>query len=132
MNKEKRAWLWPFLLAATIFTLSGASKVATPDLGFQLSKDKIGHFLVFGLLATSVLRTPGLVKRGWQGAVIAAMITITYGGLDEWRQSFTPNRSVEFADWIADTAGAIVATTLYHFVRPYRRILEFRITRPRK
>lgn len=128
MHSEKRAWLWPILLVATIFTLSGATRIATPDLGFQFSKDKLAHFLVFGLLATSILRIPSLRELGWRGAFLAALITMTYGGLDELRQSFTPGRSVELADWFADSLGAIVASALYHFGTPYRRMLEWRIT----
>ena len=124
MRPKNRAWLWPLLLAATIFSLSGATRIATPDLGFQFSKDKIAHFLVFGLLATSILRIPGLRTLGWRGAAIAAAITIGYGGLDELRQSLTTGRSVELADWIADTSGAIVAVIAYKVLKPYRQILE--------
>ena len=83
---------------------------------------------MFGLLATSILRIPRLRGLGWRGVVLAVLITMTYGGLDELRQSLTPGRSVEFADWIADCLGAIVATTLYHLDSPYRRVLEWRIS----
>lgn len=127
MTATRRTWVWPILLAATIFTLSGASQIATPDIDVQFSKDKIAHFLIFGLLATSILRVPNIQKLGWRGTIIAILITIAYGGFDEIRQSLTPGRSVEFADWIADSLGAIVATTLYHFDSPYRRLLEWRL-----
>ena len=125
MNARRRAWLWPILLAATIFTLSGTSRIATPEIGLQFSKDKIAHFLVFGLLATSLLRIPRLRKMGWPGGLIAAMVMIGYGGFDELRQSLTPGRSVELADWIADGLGAIVAVIAYRLFGPYRRVLEW-------
>jgi len=48
MNKDQRSWLWPALLAATIFTLSGATRIAVPDIGLQFSKDKIAHFRAAG------------------------------------------------------------------------------------
>lgn len=127
MKVSRHDWIWPVLLVATIFTLSGATKIATPDLGFQFSKDKIAHFLIFGLLATSILRIQNINKLGWRGAILAALITIAYGGFDELRQSLTPGRSVEFADWIADSLGAILAAALYHMDSPYRRLLETRI-----
>lgn len=127
MSQQRYAWVWPVLLGATIFTLSGATKIATPDVGFQFSKDKIAHFLVFGLLATSILRIQVFQKLGWRGAILAALITILYGGFDELRQSLTPGRTVEFADWIADSLGAITASTLYSIVSPYRQLLEVRI-----
>ncbi|MEO0508228.1 MAG: VanZ family protein [Verrucomicrobiota bacterium] len=125
MNRGKRAWLWPILLAVTIFTLSGTARLATPDISFQFSKDKIGHFLVFGLLATSILRIPCIRQLGWHGAIITAAITIAYGGFDEFRQSFTPGRQVEFADWIADSLGAVVAVIIYQLDTPYRQALEW-------
>ena len=125
MSGKRRTWIWPILLAATIFTLSGATRIATPDLGFQFPKDKMAHFLVFGLLATSILRIPDIGKLGWRGAILAALITIAYGGFDELRQSLTPGRSVEFADWIADSLGAIIAVITYHLDTPYRKALEW-------
>ena len=130
MNAVTRAWIWPVLLATTIFTLSGATRIATPDIGFQFSKDKLAHFLVFGLLATSIMRMPALRTLGWRGAVLAAMITMSYGALDELRQSLTPGRSVELADWIADSLGAIVASAFYLKCGIYRRILEWPLAKP--
>lgn len=127
MTSEKTAWIWPVLLAGTIFTLSGSSQIAVPDIELSFSKDKLAHFLVFGLLTTSILRIPYFKKRGWRGALYAALIVIGFGAIDEFRQSFTPGRSVEFADWIADTLGAIVAAIAYRCIHPYRQILEFRV-----
>lgn len=125
MSKNQRTWLWPALLAATIFTLSGATRIAVPEMGLQFSKDKVGHFLVFGLLATALLRIPRLSNSGWRGAAVAAVITICFGGFDELRQSLTPNRSVELADWIADSLGAIVAVLAYQRLNWYRKLLEW-------
>ncbi len=109
-----------------IFAASSTSRLATPDLGFTFNKDKLIHFLVFGLVATSILRTVKLRQIGWKGALIAATLTSLYGICDEFRQSLTPGRSVEFADWIADTAGAIVAVIAYTQWRAYRNFLEWK------
>ena len=119
-------YLYPLLLALAICAASGTSRLATPDLGFTFSKDKLAHFLVFGLLATALLRTPGLKRRGLAGAVVAALLTSAYGAFDEFRQSMTPERSVEFADWVADTVGAIVAVATYSQWKAYREFLEWR------
>ena len=55
-----------------------------------------------------------------------------FGVADEFRQSFTPGRSVEFADWVADSLGAGAGVLLYTFWPFYRRLLEWRIFgRPR-
>ena len=86
--------------------------------GFALN-DKLVHFLIFGLLATLVCRSPGLKRWGW-----AVLLVSAYGIADEFRQSFTPGRYVEFDDWVADTSGAAVAVTLYTLWAGYRRLLE--------
>ncbi|MGJ8637834.1 MAG: VanZ family protein [Opitutaceae bacterium] len=121
-----RAYIFPILLMITIFFVSGTSRLATPDIGFSISKDKLAHFLVFGLIATSILRTSAFSKMKLPQIIFAAVITSAYGGFDEFRQSFTPNRSVEFDDWIADTAGAIVAVIVYSKWKFYRDILEWK------
>mgnify|MGYP005844761629 CR=1 FL=1 len=122
-----RAYLWPVLLACAIFLASGSSQLATPDIGLQFSKDKLGHFLIFGLLATSLLRTPPLKAGRRPQLLMAALIACGFGAFDEIRQSFTPGRSVELADWIADSLGAIIAVLFYARWRSYRRLLALNL-----
>jgi VanZ family protein len=108
-----------------IFVISGSQQLATPDLGFLFLEDKIAHFLIFGLVATSILRTPKFKDLSLRSLLITALITSAYGAFDEVRQSLTPGRSVEFADWLADTFGAFAAVTLYAKWNWYRRLLEW-------
>jgi VanZ family protein len=122
---KDRAYIWPVLLAIVIFVISGSQQLATPDLGFLFSEDKIAHFLIFGLVATSILRTPKFKDLSLRSMLITALITSAYGAFDEVRQSLTPGRSVEFADWLADTFGAFAAVTLYAKWNWYRRLLEW-------
>ncbi len=87
--------------------------------------DKLAHFGAFGLLATLWMRalaTGGrpLVRAG----LFAVAITSIYGAVDEYHQSFTPGRDVEFADWLADTAGATMAVVLYAAWPAYRQLLD--------
>jgi VanZ family protein len=86
--------------------------------------DKIAHFSVFGLLATLVVRSPGF-RRRW--ALAAVVLVSLFGITDEFHQSFTPGRSVEFEDWLADTLGASLAVALYVNWTVYRRRLEWRL-----
>lgn len=109
-------WVYPAALALCILVASGRGQVAAPDI---VNIDKMAHFGVFGLLATLVMRAPGL-SHAWVAVVLVSM----FGAVDEFRQSFTPGRFVEVADWIADSAGALVAVTVYRFCPPYRRLLE--------
>lgn len=124
--KQRLRWvmLWPIFIAGTIFTLSGVSVLATPDIEIDLPLDKVAHFLVFGLLATAIIRIPYIHSKKWRGALITIAIVALYAAADEYHQSFTPGRQVEFDDWIADVLGAILATSLYCAWPLYRRILE--------
>ena len=106
-----------------IFMASSSKDLAAPSIDF--SYDKLAHLLVFGLLATAVLRIPRIFNLGWRGVFMAIALISLYGALDEYRQSFTAGRSVELGDWIADTLGAIIASIVYYKWHCYRRFLEW-------
>ncbi|HLP09111.1 MAG TPA: VanZ family protein [Opitutaceae bacterium] len=115
-------WLWALTLAGAIVLASG-NNPAAPPVSF-VGIDKVAHFGVFGLLATLVLRMPSVWRRfGGRGWLAVAAVSL-FGATDEWHQSFTPGRSVEVADWIADTTGAALAVLLYLHWPNYRRLLE--------
>ncbi len=102
---------------------SSTTHLAVPS--FDFSYDKLAHLLVFGLLATAVLRIPRIFNKGWRGVCITIALLSLYGALDEYRQSFTVGRAVELDDWIADTLGAIIASIVYYKWHCYRRLLEW-------
>ena len=97
---------------------SGRGQVAGPAINHF---DKVAHFLVFGLLATLVVRTPV----GWRHAWLAVLAASLFGLSDEFHQRFTPGRTVTPADWVADTLGALLAVVLYVRCAWYRRVLEW-------
>jgi VanZ family protein len=107
-----------------VVVASGRSRVAAPPV---VNIDKIVHFSVFGLIATLVARAPGIRR-----PAVAVLLVALFGASDELRQSFTPGRSMEFADWVADTSGAAVAVALYTYWAAYRRVLEFPLRLPRR
>jgi len=114
-------WFWPLALAGAVVFASGGNPQSPVSF---IGIDKLAHFGVFGLLATLVLRMPTVWNRtGWRGW-IAVVAVSAFGATDEWHQSFTPGRSVEFADWISDTCGAALAVSLYLNWSWYRRLLE--------
>lgn len=126
-NASVRSYGWPFCLMLTVFGLSGSSQLAVPNFNYLFATDKIAHCLIFGLIATSLIRTPYLYKKGKLGVLLAILLASSYGFFDEWRQAATPGRNVEFADWVADTLGAITASIAYYRLSFYRNFLEYQI-----
>ena len=123
--KVKRHTIWPCALVISIYAASSQSTLTVPDVG--VSYDKLAHLLVFGLLATAVLRIPYVINKGWHGVLFTILIVSGYAILDEFRQSLTPGRAVELNDWIADTLGAILASILYLKWQRYRQFWEYSI-----
>ena len=77
-----------------------------------IPQDKVKHFGAFGLLVFLLLRAlryefPAAANGRLVGASIAGSSLI--GALLELWQLLFPYRSAEFADWIADTLGALLA-----------------------
>jgi VanZ family protein len=90
---------------AFIFT---ASSVPGTQLPGHLW-DKLVHLLVYALLG--ILFILPLAEGRWQGvtakaAVGAVMLSLLYGISDELHQAFTPNRTPDVMDVVADTLGA--------------------------
>ena len=119
----RRRWIFAATLAGLIVIASSRSVVEGPSIR---NFDKVAHFFVFGLLATLVARA--LVgKRAFWAIVIAS----AFGVSDEFHQHFTPGRSMEFMDWVADTLGATLAVGLYTYWAWYRKLLESALWGPR-
>lgn len=64
---------------------------------------KIGHVVEFGVLYLLSWRA---FRSGW-GAPLA--LTVVYAALDEWHQTFIPNRVGNPVDVLVDTLGALLA-----------------------
>lgn len=122
MNPALKRWSFAAALAGMLIWASSCSEIAAPKL---VDFDKFAHFCLFGLLATLVVRNGFTPRRAW----VAVLLVSAFGLTDEWHQSFTPGRSVEVADWVADTLGAITAVTLYVRWTGYRVWLEKQLGR---
>ena len=127
--KFRRETLWPFLLAGTITFCSGYAAVHLEN--DWLAPDKVGHFALYGALATALVRVERLRRWVLLGGWWAILLASAYGLGDEFRQSFTIVRLFEWDDWIADTLGAALAVALYLRWPSYRRLLETPILRKR-
>jgi VanZ family protein len=112
MLRRPRTWL--ILLAvwwATLFVLSHQSHLHPPGTDIA-NIDKVyhaGYFTIGGMMFFSWLR----LRRAGMGFLAAAALTILFcsviGALDEFHQSFIPNRSGNDPwDWTADTVGGLL------------------------
>jgi VanZ family protein len=98
-------------MMAVIFFLSSLSDAPLPP-GMS---DKSGHGLGYMVLGLTLVRAMagGLPRRiTWNVALGAIAITVGYGVLDEFHQSFVPGRSSDVADLYADAAGATAGAVL--------------------
>jgi VanZ family protein len=80
-----------------------------PDISAQVVS-VMGHVGVFGVLAALIWWALGLAEMSLaRRAGVAILLTVIYGFLDEWHQSFVPGRTPDIRDIVADTIGATLA-----------------------
>ena len=115
--KIKIHWIFKCILTAAYAGIIywEASK-DTSSVSLPYHTDKLVHFAEFGLLCLLVCWSFSFVRMGRKGIykiILAIGITSLYGISDEFHQFFTPHRSVDIFDWLADTAGAVTAGFLW-------------------
>jgi VanZ family protein len=101
-----RRWLPPLLWAGVILFGTSLPQDVVPVQTSQF--DKIAHFSIYTVFSYLLTRQLLDITTRWRSAAIAVAIAVVFGALDEWHQRFIPGRSTEFADWLADSAGAVV------------------------
>ena len=129
--RRERLWL-PLFTMLGITLLSGTAGPQTGPVRF-VGMDKIGHVVVFGLLAMAVARCFA-IDRGMRRisvGLVAFAVTAGFGGLDEWHQFHNPRRQFEWADLLADAVGAVLGATAYLRFRWLRQLLEKPLRSPR-
>ncbi len=102
---RNRLWAWgPVVLyTTTIFILSSRSNVPLPRSVWRF--DKLLHAMEYAGLAMLLwraLRREGVKRAAWW----AVLGSSAFGLSDELHQLFTPGRTAEVLDWVADTVGA--------------------------
>ena len=103
-----RLWAPVVLYMAAIFYVSSLPQPPMPP-----SPDKPWHAIAYLGFAVVVVRAiAGGLPRRVDGRIagLAIAIAVTYAATDEVHQLFVPGRSADVADWIADTAGALMGT----------------------
>lgn len=123
LRLKVRRWLPPLLWAGVILLVTSLPGAVVPR---QLGPyDKIVHFSIYGLFAVLLSRDLAQVTARWSAAVLAIVIAVAFGAVDEWHQGFIPGRSTDIADWRADSAGAAGGALLFAL---YSRIRASRTT----
>ncbi|MDB5731142.1 MAG: hypothetical protein JWQ03_1037 [Variovorax sp.] len=115
-----RGAFWACALAVLVLALMPPTP-HMPTTGW----DKSNHLLAFSTLAVLGLWS-------WPGRTVAVLVALlAYGGLIEILQSFTPDRSAEWADLLADGLGLLVGTLVVWLLAwlPAGRRPESRIRR---
>jgi VanZ family protein len=110
-------WSASILWMGVIFVSSSISDFSTitgdsDDRSDLLSS--IVHIVFFAVLAgllTKSFMASGLSNK--KSIAYAFLITIVYGALDEFHQSFVPGREVHLSDWLLDAIGALAIAKFY-------------------
>ena len=113
----KIPWLLKCILTlAYAYLIFVASSEDTSSITIPPYVDKLIHFVAFGILCLAIcwsLSSARIGSKNIYKLILAIGITSFYGMSDEFHQSFTPHRSVDVFDWLADTAGAVAAGFLW-------------------
>lgn len=86
--------------------------------------DKLGHALLYGILAAAALfawsPVPSDRAATLRAGAVMVLFCLLYGISDEFHQSFVPGRDSSAGDLLADTAGAFLAVVLWGLIRAPR------------
>ena len=114
-----RGWLPPLVWAGVIVL---ATSIPTDRVPQQLTPfDKVIHFLMYFGLSGLMTRWFVAARPYLRAAATAVAIAMVFAAVDEWHQGFIPGRSPEFADWVADSIGAMVGAAGAIFLARRRR-----------
>ena len=122
----KIPWLLKCILTlAYAYLIFAASSEDTSSIAIPRYVDKLIHFVEFGFLCLMTcwaLSSARIGSKNIYKLILAIGITSFYGMSDEFHQYFTPNRSAEIFDWLADTAGAVTAGLFWQVTTHKRQI----------
>lgn len=126
--KIKIHWIFKCIMTIVYaYLIYYASSKDTSSISLPPHTDKLIHFVEFGLLCLMTcwtLFSDRIGDKRIYKIIIAISTASLYGVSDEIHQSFTPHRSVEFFDWLADTLGAITTGLLWQMLAYKRQLKE--------
>lgn len=112
-----------------MFAVSSIPDVTSIPGGFADSTAHAAEYLVLALLFLRALAGGAWTGVTWPASLAAVALSVAYGLLDEWHQSFVPGRSSEWRDVMADAAGASLgagAAWAWSIIRHFSRSRERR------
>lgn len=98
--------LWRGLLVLLLGIVTCLALTPSPPAQLSLGWDKLNHAAAFAALASVAYLG---FARNW---VMVGVVLLGYGGLIELLQSFTPTRSAEWGDLLADGVGIALGLLL--------------------
>ncbi len=113
-NVFLRYWLPVLLYVGVIFALSSQPNLQ-PPLHFTYA-DKVAHLCEYGILGVLLARAVrGMARLDWAltAALLALLLGMVVGISDELFQSLIPGRESSAFDFLADTAGLVLAQLIY-------------------
>jgi hypothetical protein len=122
------AWLPAVLWAGVIFGLSAIPGTRLPSLDFPQS-DKVVHALLYGVLGALIRRALDRTRSAGSARasfLLAVLIATAYGVTDEIHQLWTPHRSADWRDVVADAGGATVGASRWGLSVVAMRWMKFR------
>ena len=101
-----------------IFVMSSREHFPAPP-GFSIAMlSVVAHLFLYGVLATLLLVAFERDSSATRTARLAAIVgAVLYGISDEFHQSFVPGRDASLFDVGVDTIGAILAVTIWTYLR---------------
>ena len=110
MKRSLLLWAPAAIVAGIIFFASSLPGQSLPSVAIW-SFDKVVHaavYAVLGLLVAMPLERLKVIQRRTAIVIVAAMVVTAYGISDELHQRFTPGRSPDVYDVIADAIGGVL------------------------
>jgi len=113
-TKSKKFFLLSPLILASISVFIASHQEGVPfDTSVFILQDKVYHFIayfIYGITIQLFLNYFNLESKKY--IILTILIGSLFGASDEFHQSFIPNRTIEFFDWVADTIGVSASLSI--------------------